>query len=86
MGKRLFVGNLPFSAQEDEIRALFAQDGREVTEVKLVMDRQTGRPRGFAFVELATDEQARAAAAATDGATMGGRALTVQEATERGQR
>lgn len=86
MGNRLFVGNLPFSAQEDEIRALFAQDGREVTEVKLVMDRQTGRPRGFAFVELATDDQARAAAAAMDGATMGGRALTVQEATERGQR
>ena len=52
MGTRLYVGNLPFTADQDQIRDLFSQDGRAVTEVKLVTDRETGRPRGFGFVEM----------------------------------
>ena len=58
MGNRLYVGNLPFSADEDSVRELFAQDGREVTEVKLITDRDTGRPRGFGFVEMGNSEHA----------------------------
>jgi RNA recognition motif-containing protein len=52
MGTRLYVGNLPFTADETQIRDLFAQSGRTVSEVKLVTDRDTGRPRGFGFVEM----------------------------------
>ena len=49
MGARLYVGNLPFSASEDQVRELFEQGGRSVVEVKLITDRDTGRPRGFGF-------------------------------------
>jgi RNA recognition motif-containing protein len=52
MGTRLYVGNLPFSADDEQVRELFAQNGRNVVEVKLVTDRDTGRPRGFGFVEM----------------------------------
>ena len=83
MGSRLYVGNLPFSADEDAVRALFAQDGREVTEVKLITDRDTGRPRGFGFVEMSSSEQADKAISALNGYSMDGRALTVNEAKER---
>ncbi len=83
MGNRLYVGNLPFSADENAVRELFAQDGREVTEVKLITDRETGRPRGFGFVEMANSEQADAAIAALNGTSMDGRDLTVNEAKER---
>src|SRR3954471_14875098 len=83
MGTRIYVGNLPFSANEDQIRALFAADGRQVTEVHVVMDRDTGRPRGFAFVEMATDQDAQAAIDALNGSSVGGRQLTVNEARER---
>jgi RNA recognition motif-containing protein len=83
MSNRLFVGNLPFSAAEDEIRTLFEQDGRSVKEVKLITDRETGRPRGFAFVEMTTEEDARGAIRALNGTMFGGRALTVDEARER---
>jgi RNA recognition motif-containing protein len=58
MGTRLYVGNLPFTADETQIRDLFAQNGRTVSEVKLVTDRDTGRPRGFGFVEMGTSEDA----------------------------
>src|SRR5690349_16813008 len=51
MGTRIYVGNLPFNTTEDQIRQLFGANGRQVTEVHIVMDRDTGRPRGFAFVE-----------------------------------
>jgi RNA recognition motif-containing protein len=84
MGKRLFVGNLPYQCEESQLRALFEQDGRQVEEVRIVADRETGRPRGFAFVEMATDEQAQAAVAALNGKPFGGRTLTVSEARERG--
>jgi RNA recognition motif-containing protein len=83
MGNRLYVGNLPFSANEDAIRELFAQDGREVTEVKLITDRDTGRPRGFGFVEMGNSEHANSAVSALNGHSMDGRPLTVNEARER---
>src|SRR5947208_3500561 len=83
MGKRLYVGNLPYQVDEDQLRALFEQDGRQVEEIKIVTDRETGRARGFAFVEMATDAQAQAAVNALHGKPFGGRPLTVSEARER---
>ncbi len=83
MGSRLYVGNLPFSADENSVRELFAQDGRDVTEVKMITDRDTGRPRGFGFVEMGNSEHADAAISALNGHSMDGRALTVNEAKER---
>jgi len=83
MGTRLYVGNLPFSADEDQIRELFAQGGRAVTEVKLVTERDTGRPRGFGFVEMANSEDADNAIRDLNGRDFGGRTLTVNEARER---
>jgi RNA recognition motif-containing protein len=83
MGKRLFVGNIPYQTDEGQLRSFFEQDGRQVSEVKIVADRETGRPRGFAFVEMATDDQAQAAAATLNGKPFGGRALTVSEAKDR---
>jgi len=83
MGSRLYVGNLPFSADEDQVRQLFAQDGREVSEVKMITDRDTGRPRGSGFVEMGNSGDAEAAISALNGYSMDGRALTVKEARER---
>jgi RNA recognition motif-containing protein len=83
MGSRLYVGNLPFSADENAVRELFAQDGRDVTEVKMITDRDTGRPRGFGFVEMGNSEHADSAISALNGYSMDGRALTVNEAKER---
>jgi RNA recognition motif-containing protein len=83
MGNRLFVGNLPFTATEAEVRALCTEGGREVTSVKIVTDRETGQSRGFAFVDFESDEVAKQAIAALDGRDLGGRALKVNEAQER---
>lgn len=83
MGKRLYVGNLPYDVDEAGLRAAFGQDGRTVERVHIVLDRETQRPRGFAFVEMATDEQARQAIEAMDGAVLGTRQLRVTEAEER---
>ncbi len=80
--KRIYVGNLPFSASEDEVRALFANHGT-VHSVRLISDRATGRPRGFGFVDM-DPEEAAAAIEALDGAELGGRTLRVNEAKERG--
>ena len=85
MGKRIYCGNLSFKATEDEIRSLFSQHG-EVTDVHLVIDRETGRSRGFAFVEMATDEQAKAAITALDGFRHQDRNLKVNEAQPREER
>ena len=82
--KRIYVGNLPFSATEDEITALFAQHGT-VNSVNLITDRETGRPRGFGFVEMEGDG-ADSAIAALNGTMMGGRALKVNEARPRESR
>ena len=79
--KKIYVGNLPYSATEDELRELFSQHG-DVTSVSLDNDRETGRPRGFGFVEMA-DEDADSAVQALDGAQMGGRTLKVNEARPR---
>ena len=81
MVKSIFVGNLPFSASEDNIRELFAAHG-DVQSVKLISDRQTGRPRGFGFVEM-DDTEAQAAIEALDGTEFEGRSLRVNEARER---
>jgi cold-inducible RNA-binding protein len=83
MGSRLYVGNLPFTADDSQIRDLFSQGGRTVTEVKLVTDRDTGRPRGFGFVEMGSSEDADGAIRDLNGRDFGGRALTVNEAKER---
>jgi RNA recognition motif-containing protein len=82
MGKRLYVGNLSFHTTDEEIRQAFSQIA-EVGEVKLVIDRDTGRSRGFAFVEMADDDGARKAIEQMDGATLDGRPLRVNEAEER---
>lgn len=83
MGTRLYVGNLPFSTDEAALKQLFEQDGRQVTEVKIVTDRDTGRSRGFGFVEMANDEDAKSAVDAFNGHAWGGRTLTVNEAREK---
>lgn len=80
--KRIYVGNLPFSATEDEIRELFGQHGA-VHSVNLITDRETGRPRGFGFVEM-DDDAAGAAITALDGSMLGQRNLKVNEARPRG--
>lgn len=79
---KLYVGNLSFNTTESQLRDLFAAHG-EVASASLVMDRETGRPRGFGFVELNNDEQARAAMAALNGKNVDGRDLTVNEAKPR---
>ena len=83
MGNRLYVGNLPFSADENSVRALFEQNERKVEEVKLITDRDTGRPRGFGFVEMGSNEDADAAIQELNEFEMEGRKLTVNEARER---
>ena len=80
--KRIYVGNLPFSATEDELRQLFEEHGT-VLSVNVISDRETGRPRGFGFVEM-EDDGAGAAISSLNGALMGGRSLRVDEARPRG--
>jgi RNA recognition motif-containing protein len=77
----IYVGNLPFSATEADVRSLFEQHGN-VQSVKLVNDRETGRPRGFGFVEMPASD-AQKAIQHTNGLDMGGRPLRVNEARER---
>ncbi len=82
MSKRLYVGNLSYSTTELELREVFERSG-SVTDVKVMMDRETGRPRGFAFVEMSTDAEARDAIAQLNGSELGGRTLKINEAQER---
>jgi len=86
MSKRLYVGNLSWDTTEDGLRAAFEADGRGVSEVNIISDRDTGRPRGFAFVEMSSEQDAQAAIAAMDGTDLDGRELRVNEAQERQQR
>lgn len=84
MSKNIYVGNLPWSSTEDEVRAAFEAYG-EVTSVKLIEDRETGRPRGFGFVEM-EDNGALEAIEALDGKDFGGRNIKVNEAKPRVER
>jgi RNA recognition motif-containing protein len=77
--KKLYVGNLPFDASEADLESMFGQYG-QLDSISVVRDRDTGQPRGFAFVEFGDDAAADAAIAGTNGVQMGGRALMVNEA------
>ena len=78
----IFVGNLPFSTTNADLEELFSQHG-SVDSAAVIMDRDTGRSRGFGFVEMGNDDEARAAIEALAGFDIGGRALTVNEARPR---
>ena len=82
MAKKLYVGNLPFSITEDELRSTFERHGT-VSSVNVIMDRDTGRPRGFAFVEMDEASAADDAMRALDGSDLGGRSVKVNEAQDR---
>lgn len=77
--KKIYVGNLPYDATDDDLRELFAPFG-DVATSSIVMDRETGRSRGFGFVEMSDDAQADTAIQSMNGAQVGGRSLTVNEA------
>ena len=77
--KKLYVGNLPYKTTKEELEQLFSQFGT-VTDVHLVIDKMSGRSKGFAFVEMNTEEEAKAAAEKLDGHELDGRALKVNEA------
>jgi RNA recognition motif-containing protein len=82
LAQKIYVGNLPFDAVESEVEQLFAQYG-EVTSTALPTDRESGRPRGFGFVEMTSSEDAAKAISALNGTDFGGRSLTVNEAKPR---
>lgn len=82
MGNRLFIGNLSYTTDEDELRTAFAKCG-SVTNVKVILDRETGRSRGFGFVEFSSDSEAAGAIESLNGVLVGGRALAVKEAEAR---
>lgn len=77
--KKLYVGNLPFSASEGDLESMFGPYG-QLESVTIVRDRESGQPRGFAFVEFSDDAAGEAAINGTNGAQLGGRAITVNEA------
>ena len=83
MGTKLYVGNLNFKTTESSLRAAFENGGRKVTEVAIVTDKMTGKPRGFAFVRMGTDDEAKAAIAELNGQELDGRPLRVNEAEDR---
>jgi cold-inducible RNA-binding protein len=85
MSSKLFVGNLSFNTTENDLQDAFAAHGT-VTETNLMMDRVSGRPRGFGFVTMSSDEEAQKAIAALNGAQLDGRALTVNIARPREER
>jgi len=85
MGKNIYVGNISYNTTQVRLQELFAAHG-DVSSVNVITDRETGRPRGFAFVEMATDEAASAAIAALNGQEVDGRTLTVNEARPRAPR
>lgn len=84
MSARIYVGNIPFTSTEQDLHAAFSQHG-EVKQVQIVTERETGRPRGFAFVEM-DDAGAQSAIQQLDGTELGGRRLTVNRAKERERR
>jgi RNA recognition motif-containing protein len=82
---RLFVGNLPFETTEAQVKELIEEGKRTVRSVKIITDKETGRSRGFAFVDLDSEEEAKAAISELNGKDFNGRPLKVNEAEERGQ-
>ena len=85
MTKKLYVGNLPYTVNEDNLRELFGQVG-EITSVSLITDRYTGQSKGFSFVEMSTEEEAQEAIKRFNGYSMDNRSLTVSEARPREER
>ena len=83
MGARLYIGNLSFDTTEDTLRNALSEGGRQVKEVHIMTDRDTGRPRGFAFAEMGSDQDAQAAIQSLSGTNLDGRDLNVNEARER---
>jgi RNA recognition motif-containing protein len=79
MGKKLYVGNLEYAVTSSDLEAMFAPHGT-VQSAQVIMDRDTGRSKGFGFVEMGTDQEAQAAIQALNGTQSGGRSLTVNEA------
>jgi len=82
LSNKLYIGNLPFSTTEAELRTVFERHGK-VESVNVITDRETGRPRGFAFVEMGESDAAKDAIRALDGTDFGGRSLKVNEAEDR---
>ena len=83
--KSIFVGNLAFGTTEEELRTAFQNFG-DVSRVSIMLDRETGRSRGFAFIEMAKDEEAESAISGMNGSSLGGRTLNVNEARPRAER
>jgi cold-inducible RNA-binding protein len=83
MGRRLYIGNLAYGVTEQELRDLFSEGGANITDLKVILDRETGRSRGFAFVEMSTDAEAAQAVETLNGRDVQGRAISVSEARER---
>ena len=83
MASKLYVGNLSFRTTDQSLTEAFSSGGQQIVRASVVTDRETGRSRGFAFVEVASDEDAKAVIAAWDGKDLDGRALRVNEARER---
>jgi RNA recognition motif-containing protein len=82
LSKKIYVGNLPFTSTEEDLRGVFERHG-SVDSVAVITDRETGRPRGFAFVEMSEDSAAADAIRALDGTDLGGRSIRVNEAQDR---
>ena len=85
MGKKLYVGNLTYGVTDSQLEQMFAPHGT-VQSAQVIMDRETGRSKGFGFVEMGSDQEAKAAIAALNGKEVDGRALTVNEAKPREDR
>jgi len=83
VSKRLFIGNLAWSTTEDTLRAALEEGGRTCESVRIIMDRETGRPRGFAFAEMASEEDTQAVIGDLNGQELDGRPLRVNEAEDR---
>jgi RNA recognition motif-containing protein len=86
MAKRLYIGNLSWDTTQDTLQAVLSENGRTVKDLHLVMDRETGRPRGFAFAEFESEADAQSAIEQLDGMELDGRNLRVNEAQPRPQR
>lgn len=86
MASKLYVGNLSYDTSEDDLRDAFGADGHQVVSVAIITDRETGRAKGFAFVEMGSDDDAQAMIAKWDGKTLDGRPLRVNEAQDKPRR